>query len=59
VPAGVGYLLFLQENTLTAQRFETDVLRLVGEAVPMVVHRTRHGIFRLKLEPADHVGGHE
>jgi Tol biopolymer transport system component len=38
VYAAPGYLLFAQEGTLMAQRFDARALSLVGEAVPVAEH---------------------
>ena len=36
--ADPGYLLFIQQGTLMAQRFDADSLRLIGDAVPVAEH---------------------
>src|SRR5579864_3394790 len=42
--AAPGYLLFIREGTLMAQRFDADAVRMIGEAVPVTEHATSDAI---------------
>ncbi len=51
--ASSGYVLFLRDRTLLAQRFDVGKLELVGEAVPVAENLTRTGHYDTMFSVSD------
>ncbi len=53
--AAPGYLLFIREGTLMAQRFDADAVHLIGDAVPVIEHAASDPIiWRETLSASEH-----
>ncbi|HLV96191.1 MAG TPA: protein kinase, partial [Candidatus Acidoferrales bacterium] len=51
-----GYLLFVREGTLMAQRFDADRLRLIGEATPLAEHVAANAVVNQAIFTASENG---
>jgi Tol biopolymer transport system component len=51
-----GYLLFVRQGTLMAQRFDADRLRLIGEATPLAEHVAANAVVNQAIFTASENG---